>query len=665
VVRTRIDSPTTPTRAPSTTGTPTTSTPTNTPTTPTTQTTQTTQTNVTPTTAQTPVADVVDSGTSVSGSTVQQANLATVGATPQTVRRGAADVFSTTSGSVSTTSPIVETKIQKLYSDPAFVALYDFAMRAVDHARANSWDKLGQVHAFTTAMEFAAKGTALDGSGKVDGPSLKQRFTGPMEQRAIAHLLALLMPDEFRTERVMYRDGRRGPAQDVFSPLPAHVIARADVNFALKKGDLPTIAPVLTAHLTKPGFLDDVFKKGQQGTFLASKSFCPGAFLQDRKDINGARDKASQSGHVGDGIPVQIDDVIVKDGKKFAVCSIPEQKKWHIGDDGNCYAGEVEIPRTNRRIDLDSKGMPVQTEDPILIPVEHLATTMLDAGSGSRGLDFKSAEDRALALTFSEVLKETRMTDSSGTTKTLFDWMESASSSMSVHDRTRLVEGAAAAAFQSVMRFACHPGRTHFKLNVAPDEIAAVRAASKLPEGPARQEAVARFDWQARAYVELLDTRLVQDCGERYPSKFGDPLKHPHELPWTTTFLKQGFVGGSLDCVGLGDAFDKIATTFLAPMGFLTMDALAEGHGSMITRILQAPDENGVIQAGTPGKTKPTDHIFNLDWAIASGRGPTYPDAWPGHSEMRRIPTDGRGVRTHDLAALDKALQQATAALTA
>jgi hypothetical protein len=525
-------------------------------------------------------------------------------------------------------------RIEALYADPAFKALYDFATEASNAiAREHrEWDKLDQIKHFAAAVDFVMRGAALPGRPALTDAPLGSRFSGVQEQRAICHLLLLLMPHEDRTERPMMPDGSRGPAQDLFRPLPDAVLARADDGFTLHASDLPKPNPIFTQHLRAPDLLDAVFKPGQRGLFLASKKFCPGAFLQDRADKNPPTlDKKSQSGHEGDPIMVHIDDVLVKDGVKLARVHVPAQHKVWLNDAGACVQGDEVLPRID--VVLDKTGKPALGPEgqpqPILIPVEHLESYLLAQGQGARSLDFAREEDRALALCYAQVLKESSLTDSNGYTKSLFEWLEQADHRTPPHDVDRIKEAVRQAAFQSVVRYSTHPRRTHFKLDVNPAELAAVRKGDK----PATDA-----DWQVQAFLALEQTGIMRDQGNYY-EKDKASTTHVHELAWTAQFLKNGFVGGSLDCLGASDAFDKLSKTFLEPLGVISTTAIAEGHGAVLSRVLAQPDENGVIQAGTPMKVKPNELIVGLAMPLSSGRGPAaqYMENWGGYLRINGI----------------------------
>ena len=499
--------------------------------------------------------------------------------------------------------------IHKLYGDPQFKALYDFCIANVQHVEHDhlDWDKLGAARSFAAAVQFVMNGTGIDGAPVDEAGSLLTRFGGVQERRALTHLLLLLMPPSDRTERPLLRDGARGAAQDLFRPFPEAVVVRADDDFALKPGDLPNIAPIFTAHLSAD-LSSKIFQVGQRGLFLASKQYCPGAFLQDRKDKNPPTlPKTQQSGHEGDPILVCIDDVVMQDGVKMAKVHVPEQHKAWLWDDGSVHNGDVVLPRLDTVTGVDG----VSTGAPIMIPVAHLEKYLLAEGDGSRGLNLDSAEDRALALTFADTLKSTWLTDGNGYAHTLFDWLQTADERTPPHDVDKIREQVREAAFQSVVRFTTHPRRTHFTLDVDP----------------------ARNDWQKEALAILNGTGIVRDQGNYYEKDKSGSTAHVHELAWTGEILRSGFIGGSLDCLGSSDAYDKLSKTFLEPMGVVAMMGIAEGHGASLVRVLSQPDANGVVQAGVPMKVKPNELIVGLDMPLSSGRGPAaqYMENWGGY----------------------------------
>lgn len=562
----------------------------------------------------------------------------------QPVRAALADALSV----VPPTPPAAPSapSIQRLYDDKAFQSLYGFVMGRLEQVASGqrSWDKLWQVKGFVEASQFVLQGTALPGQPSVDEPPLFQRFTGAQERRALCHLLLLLMPEETRTERPMQRDGSRAAPQSLFEPFPDAVIARADEGFALRAGDLPKVAPVFTAPLGTPALIDSVFRRGQQGTFLASKSFCPGAMVQDRKDIHPTgTDKRQQSGHTGDPIFVKIDDVIEVDGRKMAKVHVPAQHKQWMGDHGGTVQGHQVLGQIDHVIDVH--GQPVLGADgkpqDILIPVDHLADYLFDPGrgTGAGGLDLTRSEDRAIALCYGAELKQRYLTDSTGTTRSLFDWLEQASATTPPEDLTRIKREVRDAAWQAVAKHACHPRRTHFKIDLGGE----------------------KGDWQHQAFDLLNSTGMMQDCGNRY-EKDKSSTQDMHELAWTSKFLERGFVGGSLDCYGLADAFDRLQATFLTPLGVLTTTDISEGHGAELVRILEQPDAAGVVQAGELYKSKLNELITAVDVRISSGRGPAaeYMENWPGYLDIAP-PTKKRS----DLAAAQKRLEGILHALDA
>ena len=241
----------------------------------------------------------------------------------------------------------------------------------------SEWDKLTQVRNFSAAVDFVMKGKPLDGTAAASDATgaLFQRFPGTQERRAICHLLLLLMPPDDRTERPMLPNGSRGAPQDLFRPFPGFGDREGERRLPHPRGrPAEGRTPSSRSTSRRLAFLDDVFKPGQQGLFLASKKFCPGAFVQDRKDKNPPTlDKKQQSGHEGDPIMVRIDDIVIVDGQKMAKVHVPAQHKVWLGDDGACHTGDEVLPRIDTVTGLDGKS----TGAPILIPVDHLAKYML------------------------------------------------------------------------------------------------------------------------------------------------------------------------------------------------------------------------------------------------------------------------------------------------
>lgn len=520
------------------------------------------------------------------------------------------------------TAPAVNAtpSIQRLHNDADFKALYDFSIGRMQQLQAENrgWDTSWQVQGFAQAAQFVLHGKDLPGVAPADATPLFERFEGPQERRAICHLLMLMMPESERTERPLLRGGSRGPAQGLFEPFPNEIVNRADQNFALQKGDVPRLSKVFTEHLRAPNLLDQIFRPGQHGTFLASKKYCPGAFLQDRKDIYPAgTDKKMQAGHEGDPIFVKIDDVFMKDGEKYARVHVDPQVKQWMGPHGGTERGQ-EVMGSIHHVQ-DTKGKPIPGPDgkpqDILIPVAHLADYLLDPGQGFgvNGLDLADSDDRAIALCYSHEIKNRYLTDSNGKTQSLFQWLENADSNTSKYDLDRIRQEVRDAAWHSVAKYACHPRRTHFKIDLGGDAN----------------------DWQHEAYRLLNDTGMMSDCGNRY-EKDKSNTQDMHEMAWTSKFLSPGFVGGSLDCYGLASAFDRLQATFLQPLGILTTTDIREGHGAELTRNLSNPDENGVVQVGEVYKSKLNEMITAVDVRISSGRGPAaeYMENWPGYLKI-------------------------------
>lgn len=557
------------------------------------------------------------------------------------LRNAMADALSSVPADGATVSS-VSPSIQRLHDDPDFKALYDFSIGRMQQMQNENrgWDTFWQVQGFAQAAQFVLRGQALPGVPVTNAKPLFERFDGPQERRAMCHLLMLMMPESERTERPLLRGGARGAAQSLFEPFPNDIVVRADQNYPLQKGDIPNLSPVFTEHLRDPNLLDKIFKPGQRGTFLASKKYCPGAFLQDRKDIYPAgTDKKAQAGHEGDPIFVKIDDVITQNGKKYARVHVDPQVKQWMGPHGGTERGQ-EVMGTIHVVQ-DVNGAPVLGPDgkpqDILIPVDHLADYLLDPGEGfgAKGLDLSQPEDRVIALCYSHELKNRYLTDSRGQTQSLFHWLERADHNTSPHDLDRIRQEVRDAAWHSVAKYACHPRRTHFKIDLGGDPN----------------------DWQHEAFKLLNDTGMMSDCGNRY-EKDKTNTKSMHELAWTSKFLPRGFIGGSLDCYGLATAFDRLQASFLQPLGVFTKTDIAEGHGAELTRTLSNPDENGIIQVGELYKSKLNEMITAVDVRISSGRGPSaqYMENWPGYLKI-----DGPTGKRIDVTKSQDAFQKARA----
>jgi hypothetical protein len=215
----------------------------------------------------------------------------------------------------------------------------------VDDARASipAWDNLQWIEAFARAAETARE--------------VLRTSTHPIERRVVGARLLRLMPRSLLPAEHADRT--------VTLSLPDSVLARADDDFALSADDVPRVHPSWTAHLTRPGLLDDVLKPGRHEWVLAPRSFSP-------KDA------------IGSAMLVRV-----------------------IGESGDLLQLEIKNPgghTSRRRRTSDGRDA-----GPAELKREVLRAWLRHGGPGGRGLDLRRADDRCLLLTWQETLRERRL----------------------------------------------------------------------------------------------------------------------------------------------------------------------------------------------------------------------------------------------------------------
>jgi hypothetical protein len=215
----------------------------------------------------------------------------------------------------------------------------------VDDARASipGWDNLAWIEAFARAAETARE--------------VLRASTHPIERRVIGARLLRLMPRSLLPAELTDRT--------ITLSLPDSVLSRADDDFALTVDDVPHVHPSWTAHLMRPGLLDEVLRPGRHEWLLAPRSFSP-------KDA------------VGSAMLVRV-----------------------VGESGDLLQLEIKNPgghTSRRRRTSDGRDA-----GPAELKREVLLSWLRHGGPGGRGLDLRRADDRCLLLTWQETMRERRL----------------------------------------------------------------------------------------------------------------------------------------------------------------------------------------------------------------------------------------------------------------
>lgn len=517
--------------------------------------------------------------------------------------------------------------MRRLLEDASYRRLEKYVRAARDALarEAAEWDLLRQVTTFCRAARFAKDGVSLDDGGPADAEPLLQRFDDAVQRRAIGVLLASTMPARWRVVRPLLPDGTRGRATEILQPLPDEIALRADEGFALRAGDVPVPAPVFCRHLRGRALLDGVFRPGQTGRFLASKTYCLPAVAGDR--CGG-----------GDPIPVVLGEPCVVDGKRAFAARVPAARAYKVDDEGRVIeAGIVrdELPTTSP------------------VPLEHLIAWLL-AGGPQGGLDLEDVEDLALLVVASHLLKTRTLQRVDGVEKSVFAWLETADASSPRPFLERVRAAVRDACFDAVAFFAPDPRALVFPIVAADDDVARARFAAA--EGD--DASLAKIDWQARALALLEQTGIARAAVARGAPSTGRRLV---EIGWTQAVLQPGYVGGRLPAQAQGDAFARLATTLLAPIGLLPLSSLREGRGASLLRVLSLPDDEGRIDVGAPERVVPAAYCRGLSFDRAFGLPRRADD--PSRLDVARLDDDGRGAPIHDLAALQDRLADLKRAL--
>ncbi len=258
-----------------------------------------------------------------------------------------------------------------------------------------AWDNLAHVDALARALRFVRGKEPFDAPFVEGAPAiaahpdaLLARATGAVQRRCLVEALLKLLPAATRE--------RLGA---VSLRLPVEVAVRETDGFALRAGDVPTVAAALSAHLTDA--VSQIVVPG--AVLLASKNLCPPA----------AR------GHV--------------------VCARV------VAVHGDVAHLEVALhDGTWSALRLAPDGQPVRFSDgkpqPITCSVDALLGYVLGAGPDARGLDLRSIDDRALLLRYAHALR----------TRGVFYALRDVDSGSSAADKNALVQTCVHAAVDAI-----------------------------------------------------------------------------------------------------------------------------------------------------------------------------------------------------------------------
>lgn len=293
-------------------------------------------------------------------------------------------------------------------------------------------------------------------------------------------------------------------------PLPDEVARRAEDGFALIPGDMPRVAAPYVAFLADPELLTRALAPRAQGPLV----------LVPRSQARALHPKAP--------------------------------------------AALVQVVRVEEGlVQGHAPGDPTEVARPT--SVDTVATWLLSAGPDARGLDLRSEDDRALLLTWAQLLRE-RFVDG----RSAFAWLQDGNAPAAA--RARVVDVCIDAAVSAVGTHTLDP----FACRIA--------LASHDHDGGWPEEAS-----RCLRAVQLDDGPLVREVMARAPA-----AGFAAELLWADAILgAPGFAGGRLSAVAAGRAFARLATSVLAPLGVLPLSGLRDGQGSVVLQRLveEAPGE--------------------------------------------------------------------------
>jgi hypothetical protein len=410
-----------------------------------------------------------------------------------------------------------------LADDPDAAALSRYVQDAQAALHGRAWDNLLHVERFARALRFLVKGVAFDaprGAPPTLAEPLAARYVDALSRRTLFERVAALLPPPLSALAP-----RPLPAQVLAAaPARAHSSSGAPLRFALRPGAVPRTAAVFTDPLA--GGVDALWRAGA-GPLLAPRSLCPGAGR-------------------GSAIAVVIDAV----GGGVARVHVPAE----VGPDGAPLGGALEA---------------------ITVSVDVLRGWLCAAGPDARGLDLRGADDRALLLTWSALLRATQVAGRSAAT-----WLCEATSDTPEPVRRSAVDAAVACAVRALTEHTADPLALRFVL--APYD--------------------GDCGWVEEALSWLDDTGAVRDVvGRRTASG-------TREVVWADALLKPGFVGGRLSPVAAGRAFARLATSVLAPLGVLPLSGLRDGSGAVVLQRLLTShdDESPSSDATAPSAPSPS-----------------------------------------------------------
>ncbi|MCC7073523.1 MAG: hypothetical protein IT383_19595 [Deltaproteobacteria bacterium] len=235
--------------------------------------------------------------------------------------------------------------------------------------------------------------------------------------------------------------------------------------------------------------------------------------------------------------------------------------------------------------------------------LDTVTSWLLCAGPDARGLDLRSADDRALLLTWASLVRDAGVDGRSA-----FAWLQDGNAPPAI--KARVVDACLDAAVTAVSSCALDPLACRFVLRAHegdgawPEQAAARLRAVLVPDGP-----------------------LVREVAPRAPS-----TGSATELVWADAILTStGFAAGRLSALGAGRAFARLATTMLAPLGVLPLSGLRDGQGAVVLQRF-VEDAAGQVTLAPPRLVSFGATVTNEPLADAwcAGRGLNLPDPRSG-----------------------------------
>ncbi|MBI1945325.1 MAG: hypothetical protein HYS27_06500 [Deltaproteobacteria bacterium] len=255
-------------------------------------------------------------------------------------------------------------------------------------------------------------------------------------------------------------------------------------------------------------------------------------------------------------------------------------------------------------------------EEPVRPTALDIVTAwVLSAGPDARGLDLRSADDRALLLTWAQRLREQSVDGRSA-----FAWLQDGNAPAAV--KVRVVDAALTAAVEAVGTFTLDPVACRFSLTAVDDAVDGAGG------------------WQARAAARLREVMLSDGPLVRELVARAVASTPTAELLWADAVLPEsGFAAGRLTALGASRAFARLATSVLAPLGVLPLSGFKDGAGAVLVQRL-VEDGSGAPSLAPPRLISFGASVINepLVDAWRAGRGVFLPDP--------------KGGPRHDLAAM-------------